>query len=238
MAFPSVRSSTSSQHTSAGTTHTVNLPATIVSGDLLIILFGTPGNTLGSLSATGWTAPSPSSGTARMGFLYRVADGSEGSTVTVTTNSSEKSAHITYAVQNAGTFSAVANDTYFLSNAGSANANPDPPSISPSAGSGDYLWIAAENNAGTDTVSSYPANYGSDQLNQASGGTGGASTKCVIGAATRQLTATTEDPGTFTITASQLWCTATLSIPPGAPAAFVPEPNAPRSIAVARAATR
>lgn len=76
--------------TAAGTSHTVNLPSSIQANELLggAVICDDVNKTL---SATGWTfveSNSASSSSTSVGFMYRVADGAEGSTVTVTTSAS------------------------------------------------------------------------------------------------------------------------------------------------------
>jgi hypothetical protein len=76
--------------TTNATTAVLNLPASIEVGELLIIqtMVFTSGITI---SATGWRAESGNDGISRsLGMLWKVADGSEGSTVTVTYSSGSR----------------------------------------------------------------------------------------------------------------------------------------------------
>src|SRR5580765_342760 len=83
MAFPVIAAGNTSTNAS-GTSHTVNLPTGIVAGNLLVVVFG------GSAAATltwpaGWTQFLTGGATgAVLNAAYKLADGSEGSTITVT----------------------------------------------------------------------------------------------------------------------------------------------------------
>jgi len=72
--------------TAASTTHTVNLPASIVSGEtLLMVCLVADINKY--FTATGWTSEytfNATGGGCALQLLSRVADGGEGSTVTLT----------------------------------------------------------------------------------------------------------------------------------------------------------
>jgi len=197
MAFPTV-AATNTSTGGPGTTHTISLPAGIVSGDLLIIFFTTAQywGKLGTLTdPSGWTRL----GTAGDGggfddagltVFYKVATGSEGSTVDVGTTSSVRSAHISLRITGpCGTPQISTFDT--------GSGDPNPPSLTPSGGARDYLWIAAGSVKGTSqSVSAYPTNYTGNNLFKDN--PGGEGTNAMV--ATRQLNATSEDPGTFDVT--------------------------------------
>lgn len=80
-------------------------------------------------------------------------------------------------------------------------ANGDPPLHTPPDGLQDYLWIAAR--AGDSTIQASAAPSGYSAITGQQGGTQGAT----IAVATRQLAASSEDPGSFTNAAEQqvLW---------------------------------
>jgi hypothetical protein len=83
-----IESSLRTATTSVSTSHTLNLPSSIVAGELLMILISSNSNK--DFSATGYTAVTGiGSGSGRIvGCLYKIASGSEGSTVSVTTTGS------------------------------------------------------------------------------------------------------------------------------------------------------
>jgi len=211
MTFPTIAATVTSQEPDNTLNHTVSLPAGIQSGDLLIVLFCTDG-----LGATTITFPNEgtdwivltylSSGTNKVKVCYRDADGEEGESITVTTNTIQKSAHCAYRITGHSTSQAPECST----GATGASANPDPDSLTPTGGAKDYLWIALQGNDRDRTTSAYPTNYNLSQITIISVGSGGA------GAAMcgRNLNASPEDPGTFSISAVDEWCAATVAVHP------------------------
>jgi hypothetical protein len=184
MAFPVVQATNNSTQTAA-TTHTVSLPAGISSGDLLIVILEVPGTIA---SFTGYISLISGRG---IGFLYyRIADGSEGATTTFTTSASTLSVHNTYRISgHQGTTPEA-----------TTAAGLDPPSLTPTWGSADTLFIAAIcatvifGSAGDITAA--PTNYGSliksGELNDGVN-------RYRAGSAVRSLTGVSDDPGTFTV---------------------------------------
>ena len=168
-------------HDATGTDHIVSLPSGIVAGNMLLVFFYTRNFTI--TFPAGWTELFQKvtyNGNGKFGAWYRIADGSEGSTITVTTSSSGYSAHISYRIESYSGIPecgiAVTADSY----------NPDPPNLSPSWGAENSLWIAACGYEEYQNASGYPADY-----------SGGLSYYSISGA-WRQLYAASEDPGTFT----------------------------------------
>ena len=168
-------------HDATGTDHIVSLPSGIVAGNMLLVFFYTRNFTI--TFPAGWTELFQKvtyNGNGRFGAWYRIADGNEGSTITVTTSSSGYSAHISYRIESYSGIPecgiAVTADSY----------NPDPPNLSPSWGAENSLWIAACGYEESQNASGYPADY-----------SGGLSYYSISGA-WRQLYAASEDPGTFT----------------------------------------
>jgi len=193
MAFPPV-DATNGGFDAAGLNHTVNLPAGIVAGKLLIAILcsfdltviGWPG---------GWTqlfhTQFPSGSDVTLSAAYRIADGGEGATIIVTTSTTEKTAHVTYMISGYS-------DTPECGVSVTATTNsPNPPNLAPSWGAEDTLWLAIcgyNLTAGVTTVSAYPANYinGLNYVSSVSDGAG-------VGSAERELNASPEDPGAFTL---------------------------------------
>lgn len=88
---PTIAGTNGGNRTTDATSHTVNLPASIASGDLLIAIVTFDGNPTVTWPA-GWTslhAGAAASNTARIEARYRVANGSEGSSISLTTSASE-----------------------------------------------------------------------------------------------------------------------------------------------------
>lgn len=192
--FPTV-SATNTSNTSSGTTHTVNLPTGISSGNLLITLFTFTVNTTVTWPS-GWNSIINAGGICGISQIrYKIADGTEGSTMNLTVGSGGESAHHTYRITN---WDGVTPPEGASVGSGGGTLTPNPPSLSPSWGAADNLWIAAMMPAFyTTTLTSYPTNYSNGLNNNSSGGAG-----CRLSSARRQLNTATEDPGNFTITAS------------------------------------
>ncbi len=131
--FPQVVGMESYQSGTGGiTSHAVTLPSGITSGNLLLIFFRT-GDTGVTHTLSGWTELATRDSNGRTTIFYKVADGTEGSTATITTGAARRSVANSYRITGySGTPEAafVASDTN------------NPPSLSPSWGSAKNLWIS------------------------------------------------------------------------------------------------
>jgi hypothetical protein len=210
-AFPTVVGNASSSETSDTTSHVVTLPASIAAGDLIIAFVG-----LDECPATA-TWPSPwveivdvcASSTPASFIAYLIASGGE-TTVTVTSSAAERSEHLSIRIS-AATWHGVTGPQ--VTTVTGNSANPNSPSLTPSWGAEDTLWIttfAVDDPATVFPVVAFPTNYGSNNL---SNGTGDNSTAGVA-LATRNLNAATEDPGAFTIQSADDWVASTIAVRP------------------------
>lgn len=193
MAFPEIRASAKSAVEPNQTSHTVNLP-TCEAGDMLICLF-TPDGLPTVTFPTGWTIllQPTNSAYCRPKLAYKVADGSEGSTMTVTTSVAEGTTHITIAIKK-NTYQGIPEgSTYYYS---AAYCNP--PNYTASWGSDDNLWLAFGAYDGNKTLNNYPSNCVGlqEQANVSVLGTGCAAAKYDTAATA------TFDPATFGLSAS------------------------------------
>lgn len=217
MAFPSIASSTTANSGTNVTTLDVTYPASVAAGDLLLafISFDGAGDTA---SAPNFTAVT--NGNARHSaaadngagyWFYRIASGAHSGTETFTITGGIEwmtGAMIRIAAADwEGTSAGI--EAASLANPAASNANPNPPSLTPSWGSADTLWIAAASWDGTPTYTSSPASY-TALVDVDPANSGGAS----LAIAWRQNATATEDPGTFTISASEQWASFTLAIRP------------------------
>ena len=143
---------------------------------------------------------------------YKIADGTEGTTMSVTTDASEQSAHVTYRITSwhgttAPEAPAVATGT---------STTPNPPSLTPSWGALDTLWFACATTANSDrTFSVDPTSYVSGTTATTATGTAGA----IIRVVRRELNAATDNPDTFTIDSSSGWDADTVAVRPAGAAA-------------------
>jgi hypothetical protein len=95
--FPTVESSTQGGNSST-TDHSVTLPSGIVAGDFIVVFLGLDASV--SPTSTGWTAETL--GSANRARLYtRVADGTEGSTVTFSGGSAANSGYFAFRISGA-----------------------------------------------------------------------------------------------------------------------------------------
>lgn len=207
MAFPTVGATNTYGESSTSTSHAVSLPASISSGDLLVVFTQSQSSATGSIS--GWSVLYQSGylSEGNAACFYKTATGSEGATATVTTSGSVKLSATTYRIS-AGTWSGTPEAS--TQTTGVSNAVPNPGSLSPSWGKQDTLWLAVAHFDGNgSTVSSYPTNY----TNGINGVATGAASGCT-GSAQRQLNATSEDPGNFVMSISADWAAYTVGIRP------------------------
>lgn len=208
MAFPTVATSSSgTQANAVSTTLTATLPASIASGDLLIVFAAQDKNNT-ITAATGWTlldtssVASPGSGTGA--FAYKVATGSEGATEAVLESSSvEEWAYGVYRITGAN----VVGGIDYTGTTGATGA-PDPPSHTTSFGAGDNLWIAfgVQDNAEMDGNGA--TNYTTNLLTEAD-------TDAQITVGTREYSASaTDDPGVLSATGNDEWAAWTITVEP------------------------
>lgn len=206
--FPVVAGTLGSSRITQSTTDTVDLPASIASGDLVMIFHFTEGNSTRTVPSP-WVEifDSNSTGADGLTVAYLIASGGETSVVvtkTVTERFSAIAARIT------GWHGTTAPE--ISSSATGSSTTPDPDSVTASWGSDDNLFIAMEatdNDSFTPTA--WPTNYTDNQITgpNAASSSGGA-------IATRNLAASNDNPGTFTITASDTWIAATAVVRPAA----------------------
>ncbi len=206
--FPQVEAVNGDFDDNAVLNHTVNLPAGIVAGELLVALFVTDGGA----SAVTWPNEGTdwiqlletASGGIQLAAAYRIADGGEGASITVVTANALFSAYTTYRISGYSLVPEVG-----ISATGTS-ANPDPPSLTPSWGARNTLWFAIEGNDDIKTVNAYPANYtdGRNDVGLNAGSSVG------VGSARRELNAVSDDPGTFTLSAVEQWIANIIAIAP------------------------
>ncbi len=211
MSAPVVAPATETAFGTDTTSHYVNMPSTVNAGDLLIVLFSN--DRTGSVTIPGgWTElSSDTSGPhIRVSVYYRIAAGTEGgTTVNFITSAAEEAAAQVYKITN---WHGTTPPEISIAATGS-DASPDPSSLNPTTWDvADTLWIAvAGQDRGDQTgTMAYPAGYIDGTSTLSSGGTG----SCRIHSAHRVLATASEDPGAFTIPASEQWVAFTIAIRP------------------------
>lgn len=212
VAFPSIESSTSNTN-SSGTSHTINLPSIKDKGKLLLVTIGTSSNPTITWP-TGWTQLfSAAQGTnLTLASAYKVAAGTEGSSITVTTSASVTSSCQSYTVI---TYQGVPVTTTAVT--GAATTNPDPPSLTSGFGAVNTLWLVLAGDSVN--VTAYPSLYT---------GVAVTGTTPYLAGAYRQLNAASEDPEVFTA-ASGNWVANTIAIKVADPGILVDREGAVQS---------
>lgn len=187
MAFPVVQATNTSVTSTPGTTHTASLPASISSGDLLIVFIRTSVNTFPS-TPTGWTGYVLASTNGYLKMIWKIASGSEGASVAITTSAATNAAMTAYRITghdstNPITYNGIASSL-------------DPEEASGQYGEQDYLYIAVGSTRRTDNTLTVPTNYGS-QLDAASNAASSDTANVRIATGVRSYTSTYDDPVAF-----------------------------------------
>lgn len=222
---PSVTTTAESATTTAGTSHTITMPSGIVSGDLLLVCLD-KGSTAATINAlAGWTELLDENSGNGLYIAYRLADGTEGASITLTSSASTRDA--TIAVRITGAIDPATQAPQIGSTSSGTSTTPDPPSVTPTGGAKDYLWVTFFGGAGEeaddDTWSDTPpTNYSPSPPLQKACGTVGTNLGGKIALAYRNVNAASEDPGTFAQDVSTAWRAQTIAVhPPAAAAATV-----------------
>jgi len=187
----------------SGTSHAVDLPASLVSGNLLVFAI-CQSNGRDFSVPSGWTQLSENqqSGKVTLFVCYKQSDGSEGSSVTATCSGDGSACHRTWQIENwQGTPEASTSSLGTL----------DPPSITPTWGATESLFlpVVAIHNEGT-AADGAPTNYDNFlRLEQAPNRAAG-------WFAERITTTTTENPGTFQSGTVDEWVVSTTTAVQGA----------------------
>lgn len=219
---PVVEATAESSVNTAGTSHAVTLPAGMVESDLILITMDI-GSTSATLNAlTDWSEILDEASANGLKILRYTGTGVP-SNPTFTSSASTRSASIAWRISGADKSVTPQIGT----TATGTSTTPDPPSVTPSAGSKPYLFIAfygaAGEEADDDTWSDTPpTNYGPTPPLQKACGTAGTNLGGLIAAASRQLTTgSAEDPGTFAKDVSAAWRAQTIIVHPLTPAVYV-----------------
>ena len=204
--FPVVSDSASSQEDIAVTTHMVSLPPNIEPNEMLLVGFAIDGEPdLVTAWTTGWykqVAVRTVGGNAMLLILLRYADGTEGSSITVTTSTTRMSVHWAYRI---GCYERHAAPQYATDIP--SGTTPSGPLLDPRGwGTEEILWINA---VASDSafVTAFPADYPDNQINRFNSDIG-------IEVCTRSLEAASEDPGPYTVNVSTNNAAATIAIRP------------------------
>lgn len=205
MAFPTFVNSATTANGTAATSQPLTMPGSIVSGRLLVAYTLTGA----SPSVSGWTQIFTAPSTFTLSAFGKIAAG--GDTGTVSTPGTSTIAAV---VAQYDTWSGVLADIVAATNA----SNSDPPLDNPGV-SKDWLWVAVFGAfiGSGGVITAAPTNYGDLVSSRISSGV-------TVAIADRALTASSEDPGTFTNNTGSLTfpISATICIAPRLPGNFMP----------------
>ena len=214
LAAPVVASVTETAFGTDTTDHNVDMPATVNAGDLLIVLFTNDGGATVTTPA-GWSLLASDTGgpSVRLSVYYKIAAGTEdGTTVNFVTSASEQAAAQVYRITDwQGTTPPE------ISTAATATSTaPDPAFLDPAGwGVSNTLWlaVAGQDRGDQSGTLAYPISYTDGISTQSSDpATTGV---CRTHSARRVLlTATSEDPGPFTIPVTEQWIAFTIAVRP------------------------
>jgi hypothetical protein len=192
MSFPTVR--TTATKTGNTNAQQVDIPAGIVAGDLLVVMWArTAGTTAGTIDGD-WTGVNTGSGT-NQGFrcCYRIADGSEASTtMTFAAYPSGSDPYVTILVVfTVGTWGDIPVAASWVS--GAAVTTIDPASLTTGWGAVDttYMAFAAASSQTALPPAAYPSGYGNNVTVQNSG----QNISAAFGR--KDATAASDNPGVF-----------------------------------------
>lgn len=191
--YPQVRSSATYTDSSAATSRDITLPATVSSGDLLLMIVGAYSNYVPT-TPSGWTQIDSTRyvSTWITSIVYaKVAAGTEGGgTATLAMDGSTRASAVTFAISDwAGSLSDV-----YQSYIGDSIQNLDPASLSPTPGSSNYLWLVGLTwkDGSTYSVSLVPTGYGNDVTAES-----GVTTEGAVYVVRKEATASSDNPSTF-----------------------------------------
>jgi len=188
------------------------MPATVNAGDLLIALFTNDGGATVT-TPSGWTqlASTANGSAVRLSVYYKIAAGTEGGTTVnfVTSANEEEAAAQVYRITNWHGTTLPEISTA----ATSTSTRPDPASLDPAGWDvADTLWlaVAGQDRGDQGPTIAYPAYY-TDGISTLSSAT---TDSCRTLSARRVLAAASENPGAFTIPASEEWVAFTIAVRP------------------------
>ncbi len=189
--------------TSSTTSHVLTLPTGIISGNIIFGFVSLPDDGIGFSWPAGWTELAENGAGGGSGSVgYRIADGTEGSTITVTLDTASLGVWATILVTGSKETAPEINTVELDSGTGI-----DPGSLTPSWGTKENLWFAimlSDGNIGSGPTS--PTNYTEIMERRNAQGS--------IVVAERLLSAASENPGQFSTSNSKFHIAWTLAIEP------------------------
>lgn len=169
------------------TTPAFTTPSGIVAGQLLVLFWRSGGGSAGTIiDAAGFTELINSN---NIYVGYKVADGTEGSSITQTVTNGRRFVSIMWRIANGATPTASTVAT------ASGTTSVDPATYNPGVGEKNFIWLALGSTEDSRTVSAFPSPYVNTAEANVSSGLNGAT---VMGAS-RQVASTQVNPNPFTV---------------------------------------
>jgi len=199
----------------AATTHSLNMPGTIASGNLLVAVVR-----IAAGGAVGWpdaswnemVDASPDASDDQMAIAWKKADGSEGATISITSASGKCAAEI---IKITGAADPTSRAPELSTVATGSSTTPDPTTCTPTGGSKAYLWIWIGGWEGEQTSppTGNPTNFtGAAGAN--TGTSGLVATNCRVAVSFREFTGSSLDAGSWTISVSDEWTAYLMAVHP------------------------
>lgn len=226
MAAPVDAARATTDASSSSTTQSLNLPGGIAAGDVLIAIIRCPTDTLFTWPGD-WTVISNSNkndaSDDTTGVAWKIADGSEGATISIGLGTAGRMAGLCYLITGADTLE-------FPSSVTGSATQPNSPTFTLAGGdTRDVLWLSLFGCDNAETLTSGPSSYANATVIANTGTTGAG--QCTVGGASRQVTADlTEDPGAWTLGTTSVWTAYTFALYASAAQARVTQ--APTEVAV------
>lgn len=225
--FPLVAGIATTNGTSATTSPVINLPSGIRSGETLLMLIrNAAGGTITFPNEdTDWIQLFEDSSDASndtMALAWRKANETEGATTTATFGTSGKFAAIVYRIL--GAIDPIERAPEFAALVTGSSATPDPGAVTPTGGAKKYLliWMGGwEGIQSSPPGTSMPAGYNSP-VGADSGAAGGLATNCRVATGYREAEVSSEDPGSWTISASDDWTATVVAVHPASVYTLMP----------------
>jgi len=214
MAAPVVEATATTREGAAGTSHTVNLPSGITAGNLLVLAISGV-QTSPVTTPSGWTLHSDANlydpAVHNLARIYwRIADGNEGSTLSMTSSAVAAFGAVCYRISGATATNPLTALTYAKSNPWDGYPNPPLSSIGLQR---DWLFVAGViDYSAAQLMTGAPTGYSTMSTGVGEHNTGFHSRVTLCYKSTAVVAS--DDPGTFTAAAPTYWCAFTFAITP------------------------
>lgn len=217
MTTPVVESAITKEFATPATAHSVDYPATVNAGDLLIIIFACDAN-IAITAPAGYTTLDDEAlaGAGHIGIYAKVAAGTEGGgTENLQTAASEEGCSQIFRISGWG--GTIATDIDIAAPVAESTTTPDPPSVTAGWGADTNLFIAIVGAANDDAIATGgPSSWTNLLTVRANSGINDSPS---IHTARLASSNAAENPGTFTLDESETCESFTLVIKPSAAAA-------------------